>query len=248
MRLTLHIAIYTISAILYGLLLYGIERSQFIYLILLFVGLFLGYLLIVGKGVIQQEIKPFSRKIWLSMLIAAVGFRLIALFSMPNLSDDYFRFVWDGRLLASGVNPFLQKPSDYVKQPEKMVEYGLSQEIFEGLNSKEYFTIYPPVNQFIFWISSVFSQNSVEGAVGLMKLFLFLGELISLYLLYKLLQHYGRPREWLAFYALNPLVNVELVGNLHFEALMITFFAMGYLFIFQRKMAIVKHSLCACYL
>lgn len=223
MPITLHSILYFISAILYGLLLYKIERAQFTYLILLFGGLFAGYFLIIGKGIIRKVIPPFSRNTWLLMIVAAVIFRLIALFSIPNLSDDYYRFIWDGRLLANGENPFLKLPADYMKQPEKTVELGLTQELYNGLNSPKYFTIYPPVNQFIFWLSAAIFPNNINGSIWLMKFFLFCAELVSLYLIYKLLQHYGRPREWLAIYALNPLVIVELMGNLHFEALMICF-------------------------
>ena len=157
------------------------------------------------------------------ILVAAIFLRVLLLPSLPNLSDDYFRFVWDGRLLVQGISPFLETPEAFMQDPAKAEALGLTKELFSGLNSPAYFTIYPPVNQFIFWLGAYLFPTSVSGSVFVMKLFLFFAEVGSLLLLVDLLKRLALSPLLSVLYAFNPLVIVELSGNLHFEALLIFF-------------------------
>jgi len=84
--------------------------------------------------------------LWISM-----GFRLIFIIAIPALSDDYFRFIWDGKLFVNGINPYLSIPSEIINT-DLAKTAGLSQELYKGLNSPEYFSVYPPVNQLLFAI------------------------------------------------------------------------------------------------
>jgi hypothetical protein len=207
------------SAVLYGVLLYLTPRMAFGQLLTLFGGLMLLYLGLMWLAKQEPELKWLRRGE--TLLLLGMAFRLIALFALPLLSDDYFRFVWDGRLLAAGVNPFELLPSEYLAQPQEMARLGLTEELFAGLNSPEYFTIYPPVLQAIFWLGAWLFPTNLYGHVIVMKAVVVLAEGGSLYLLLRLLRVWQKPEHWLGWYALNPLVIVELSGNLHFEALMI---------------------------
>ena len=223
-RFWVRMSVLGVSAIAYILLLYATPRHVFPQLMGLFSLLFLGYVGLIWKNglFISSASQPPSitrREIW----IAALLFRLIAVFALPQLSDDYFRFVWDGRLLTHGENPFSQLPIDYLGDSEAFQTMGLTEELYEGLNSKEYYTIYPPVNQFVFAIGTRIFPHSIYGAVVVMKLLILAAELGTIWVLMQLLALWGKPREWAAIYALNPLVIVELCGNLHFEAHMIFF-------------------------
>jgi len=214
-------------------MVYGVERTQFEALIISWTalfGLYGGYtwrLGLWGKKEVQQG------ETWKVILAIGILFRLIILFALPNLSDDYFRFVWDGLLWNEGINPFAALPSAYMEDPVVAAKLGLTQELYEGLNSPNYYTIYPPVLQLIFWLGTFLFPNSLFGAVMLMKSTVFLAEVGSLILIIKLLESWGMARNLLAWYALNPLVIVELTGNLHFEALMI-FFLLGSLYLWQK--------------
>lgn len=76
-------------------------------------------------------------------LAAAVVLRLIFLPAMPTLSDDYHRYVWDGRVQLAGVNP-------YVYRPYEQALDGVRYTGRELINHDELRTIYPPLTQALF--------------------------------------------------------------------------------------------------
>jgi alpha-1,6-mannosyltransferase len=213
----------------FGRLLYATPREDFASLISAWGLLALGYLLLLwrlgldlrpGRTIARSARADRQAARW--SLLAGLGWRGLATGAIPPWSDDYFRFIWDGRLLSHGVNPFAQLPREIMADPARAAELGLTAELFAGLNSPEYYTIYPPILQGIFWLAAILSPHSIAGAVWVMKLFVLAAEGGSLWLLRELLRHWYLPQRWVALYALHPLAVMELCGNLHFEALMIT--------------------------
>ena len=198
------------------ILTYVLERTEFLPLILCYGSLFLLYGGILWATRQEKQIKVF--------IGAAVVFRLIILFAVPNLSDDFYRFLWDGNLLAGGENPFLHLPQWYIDHPEAVVP-GIDKFLFYKLNSQQYFTVYPPLLQASFWIASALAQDYFLIHVVLLKTFIFLAEVGSILFLIQLVKRFKLPANSVLVYALNPLVIVEL-SNLHFEAFMI-FFLLG---------------------
>jgi alpha-1,6-mannosyltransferase len=181
--------------------------------ILIFYALaFTGYLFLYKKATLSQ----------LPVFIAlAIGLRFILVFAFPALSDDIYRFIWDGHLLMAGMNPFEQLPAEYLAQEPAIP--GLSTGLFQELNSQEYFTIYPPIAQATFASAVWLSPESWWGAGVIMKGFLFGFECGAIYLLWRLLRHFELPETNVLLYALNPLIIVEITGNLHHEGMMIAF-------------------------
>jgi len=51
---------------------------------------------------------------WAVWLLAGVALRLVFLWDTPNLSQDFFRFIWDGHLLLNGYNSYLYLPDDLI--------------------------------------------------------------------------------------------------------------------------------------
>lgn len=212
-----------------GMLLFATPREDFASLISWWGVLALGYVVLLhrlgldlrpGVGIQLSASADVQAARW--SLLAGIGWRGLATGAIPPWSDDYFRFIWDGRLLTQGVNPFAQLPQEIMADPARAAQLGLTTELFAGLNSPEYYTIYPPILQGIFWLAATLSPYSIVGAVWVMKLFVLTAELGSLWLLRDLLRRWGLPLRWVAWYALHPLAVMELCGNLHFEALMIT--------------------------
>lgn len=186
-------------------------RSQFTELITVMGVLFLAY------GILSAS--QFKHPLILGG--AALIFRLLQFTHLPELSDDYFRFLWDGRLWAAGINPFLYLPSEVLDQPN--VPAGINDALFTRLNSPDYYTVYPPIAQFIYGLASWIFPNSDLGAVVVMRIFLVLGDVLTFVSLRILLGYFRMPRSLAFLYLLNPLVIVEFSGNLHFEGLMMGF-------------------------
>lgn len=163
-------------------------------------------------------------------LIGAILLRILLLFSTPNLSDDFYRFLWDGNLSSQGINPFEYTPTEYL---DEIGEPG--GDLYQKMNSQDYYTIYPPVNQAIFLAAAMLFPGQYWLQVLVLKMFILLFEVGSLFLLFRLLQHFCLDRSLLFLYALNPLVILELTGNIHFEAAMICFTLLAIFFSIREK-------------
>lgn len=228
-----------LSFIAYYILAYATLRTQVYQVFTLFGVLFLAY------GLLYKSIQSTDASVYKCLLVAAILFRVLLLFALPNLSDDFYRFNWDGRLLGNGISPFEALPIHFIDGTYLgIVPDNLNFALFSQLNSPEYFTIYPPVCQFIFWFSCLFFPNDVYGATVLMKTFLLFFEVGSIYLLHRMVLIFGISPKKVLLYALNPLVIVELTGNLHFEAAMIffTLLAVWFLVSFILKKEVPKST------
>lgn len=214
-----------ISVVLYIFLGFIAKRYETLALLSSYFTVFAIYLYVIIKS------RENNILFW---LYSSILFRTFLIFSIPNLSDDFYRFIWDGRLWASGLHPFAEIPSHYITNDKAIG--GIDIELFEKLNSPDYFTIYPPVAQFIFWISVKLSPNSIYGSVIVMKIIVLVAEVGSIVVIRKLLRHYSLPDSRVLLYALNPLVVLELTGNIHLEAVLIFFFLLSLFLLSKQKL------------
>ena len=91
------------------------------------------------------------------------------------------------------------------------------------LNSPGYYTVYPPFGQFVFYLSNILSGGDWYWSAIYMKLFMFLAEAGSVFILIDLVKKYGLLERKVLVYILNPIVVIEFVGNLHSEGYMVFF-------------------------
>ena len=198
----------------YVLIGYFIERSNFELLITVYSSLFLlSYLILKNK-------RHYNFKV---LLLSGVLFRFCLIFSTPALSDDFYRFFWDGRIQQLGFNPFDFTPRQFLNQNSDAF---LSQ-LFPYLNSPDYFSVYPQLSQILFNIVSVIGKDSLQTNLIAMKSIILITEIGTLYLLSKLANNRKQDPSHLLIYLLNPLVIIELTGNIHLEAFMIFFFLLA---------------------
>jgi hypothetical protein len=203
---------------------YFIEREDFVFLIIGILISGVAYFYLIKKTV-------FSRN---QIIGWAILFRISLLFYTPNLSDDYYRFVWDGQMLSNTENPYLILPSKVIES-ENYKHSKFYHELYEGLNSKEYYTVYPPLNQTMFYVASVISGENIYINVLVLKLIILLFEIGLLFILFALLKALKMAANLAIIYAFNPLVIIELVGNVHFEGVMLFFFLLGVLLLVKNK-------------
>lgn len=190
---------------------YQVQRSDFGVLFATFAALSL-LMFLARKNL--KELTPRT------ILLVGVLFRSSLLLTFPALSDDLFRFVWDGILLSNGENPFLHLPQTLINTPLAS-ELGLDQKLFDSLNSKQYYTVYPPFSQAIYGLSAWLGGGTVYGSMFWLRLFLLGAEIGTMFLMGKLLIHFNKSSLNLILYAWNPLVIIEVIANLHFEGLML---------------------------
>lgn len=199
------------SAILIGigvyLIGYQIPRNNFPLLISVVSVAFFGLFILQKSNVKEKQL--FGLGIFL---------RLLLIFSVPTLSDDYFRFLWDGLLIQDGFNPFEYKPSELIGQFENSK---IHNELYNGMNSPNYYSIYPPINQWLFFFSAL--TDSVLGGIITLRLFIIGFEIGTYFIIKKILKRYSLNLNRMWWYWLNPLVIIELTGNLHGEGILIFF-------------------------
>lgn len=210
--LALGVAI-VLSVLGYLLIGYEIQRPETLKLLSAYAIIFGVYVYLVC----QKEHISIKQIIYLGIF-----FRLLFLFSTPLLSDDFYRFIWDGRLWFNGINPFAELPTYYM-QNQGEAPLGINKELFNLINSPTHYTVYPPIPQFINWVAAWLASDSLWLSGVIMRIAHITAEAGTLLLLPQVLKGFKVDVKNIAWYALNPLIIIELVGNLHHEALMIFF-------------------------
>jgi len=170
-----------------------------------------------GQGVLYGIVAAMvlrhglPRRALLAGLAAAALMRAIVVAAPPLLSDDVYRYVWDGRVEAAGINPYRYIPSDPALAALR------DDAIYPNINRKDYArTIYPPGAQAIFFLVTRFGQS-----VLVMKLAMVGFEIAAVLLLLGMLRRAGLPAERVLLYALHPLPVWEFAGSGHVDAAMI---------------------------
>lgn len=224
-----------LSVVFYISFAYDLVRTDYPKLLLLYVALFfLFYKLIqIGRGNLNF------------LMIVALIFRLVFLFAMPNLSQDFYRFIWDGRMILEGMNPYLFTPESFIKIGKFPIHQ--AQELYNGMGALNgsHYTNYPPVKQLVFAIAALVSGNSILGSAVVFRVFIIAADFGTLYFGKKLLEHFKMPVHNIFWYLLNPFIIIELTGSLHFEGIMIFFlvFSLYLLHSGKWKMAAVVFAL-----
>ncbi|SFT86999.1 Protein of unknown function [Algoriphagus locisalis] len=157
---------------------------------------------------------------WQWIFVVGLLTRLSLLLAIPKWSDDYPRFLWDGELVKMNQNPYLETPESWLQNhPESASPY--LEDLFETMNSPQYFSVYPSLNQAIFYFSARGANLDAKTGVLILRAILILGEIGVFFGLLKLFHHFQLPEKRLILYWLNPLVIMEVTGNLHFEGLVL---------------------------
>jgi hypothetical protein len=167
------------------------------------------------------------------ILVAAVLFRLISALGGPSLSDDLYRYVWDGRVQTAGIHPYLHAPLDPALEP-------LRDDDWTRINHPELRTIYPPLAQALFaalaWLGA--------GPIGF-KLFFGLADLGVLAALAWLLRRMGLPPDRIVLYAWNPLAVIETAGSGHVEPVGVALVLLCAVWIVSRRAGLAALALAA---
>ena len=168
------------------------------------------------------------------ILFFALLFRVLLLPAAPVLSTDIYRYIWDGRVQAHGINPYLYAPHNEALKALR------DQAIYPFINRLDSPTIYPAGAQILF---HVLNRLGIQGLVAF-KAAVSAFDMGSIYVLILILMRLKLPIERVLVYAWHPLVIYELAGNGHLDGVMLFFVLLALLFMLQRRQMISVCCLC----
>ncbi len=202
-----------LSVIFYMAFAYDLARIDLTKLLLLYTALF----------VFTYQLLKTSGFHFRLLVASAILFRLLFLVAIPNLSQDFFRFIWDGRLILEGFNPYLYTPNYFIDN--QVFPVTQTQDLYNGMGSlsASHYTNYPPLNQLCFLIAALVTGKSILGSVISLRLIIIAADIGVLYFGKKLLERLKLPSNRIFWYILNPFIIIEFTGNLHFEGVMLFF-------------------------
>lgn len=201
-----------VSFFLYWIFAYDLIRTEYSKLIILYCVLFLLFLLLLKYA--KNNLKFLTAISFLS--------RAIFILAIPNLSQDFYRFIWDGRMILEGLNPYLYTPESFI-QAGGSLPVAEANALYDGMGelNGSHYTNYPPINQLCFLIAAFFSSSSILGATIVCRLLIISADFGTFFFGKKLLKKLNLPEKNIFWYILNPFIIIELTGNLHFEGVMI---------------------------
>ena len=170
------------------------------------------------------------------LFFAAIILRIGSAFIMPSLSDDVYRFIWDGQLIVNGQNPLLTTPDNYFSALNNTnLNYLYLQQLHGLINHPQFYTCYPPLMQGVFTIAAFFGGDSVFISIIIIKLIVALADCVAVFFIAKILKKINADAKLVVLYALNPLVIIEGAGNAHFEVMQVALLVISIYFIYEYK-------------
>lgn len=167
-------------------------------------------------------IRHFWPRNWglLPLMTLAFLARVVLLPLAP--SDDLNRYLWEGKIQLHQMSP-------YEIAPENPQTENLRDSIWQGINHKEYTTIYGPLAQILFKLSAAVWCSPLS-----MKLLLLTFDICTLLILVSYLRKRESLINDLLLYAINPLVLYSFAAEVHLESVMLCMLAMAML-LYQRR-------------
>ena len=211
-----------IQEIFLASILYLGDLREEIPLFLLFY--FLAFLVFLGAArLCQQPCNQLDGNplVLLIIILFALLFRATLFCSEPSLSEDIYRYQWDGKLVNEGINPYRFVPGS--SELTALRDSG-----YELINHKEIGTPYGPLAIMVFSVA-----ERIMSSVYFMKVPFILFDCLSMILILRMLALSGASKSNIIFYAWNPLVVVEVAGSGHNDSLGV-FLLLGTLYFIQR--------------
>jgi len=189
--------------------------------------LFLALLYLIAVGLVFRggaDDGRGRRRLWVIVFFACL-YRWLLVPTVPALSTDIYRYVWDGRVQAHGINPYLYPPQS------------------EALKDLRDEGIYPHINRL--WAPTIYPAGAQGFFLGLHRLGIrsptafkaavVVSDMGSVLLLTLILIHLKVPAERVLVYAWHPLVIYELANNGHVDGFMLFFVLLALLLLLKRR-------------
>lgn len=167
---------------------------------------------------------------WLVPLILLLGiaFRLAVLPAPPSLSTDIYLYVWDGRLIAHGINPYQWTPNADALGPFRDAFWSRTE-------YRSYYAIYMPVSQAVFAVGFALFREDLIGWKAMYALF----DCGVIALLMILLRRQGQPPTQIIWYAWCPLPVTEIALAGHQDVVGVFFLLLAFILAASPRMRMV---------
>ena len=135
------------------------------------------------------------------------------IFSRPTLSDDMYRYVWDGRVQANGISPYRYPPNAPELTP---LQDG---QIYPYINRKPVVTVYPPAAEAAYLLLWKIMPDDIHWFQAVMAA----GGLAAGILLMGLLKDLGDSPARALIFLWSPLLAFETAHSAHVDGLILPF-------------------------
>lgn len=159
------------------------------------------------------------------ILFFAIVFRLLLVPGQPVLSTDIYRYVWDGRVQAHGINPYQYAPADPALRSLQ------DKAIYSRMNWQTSPTIYPAGAEILFRTLNKLGTGGISAFKGADVFF----DVGSVLLLMMILSSLGLARERALIYAWHPLVIFEFASSGHVDGFMLFFVLLSLLSMIRKR-------------
>jgi alpha-1,6-mannosyltransferase len=175
------------------------------------IAFFTAFALYAGATVLALRLESFSRRDLALVFGLAIIFQAFLTFTPPTLSDDMYRYVWDGRVQAQGISPYRYSP----KAPE--LAYLRDETVWKFINRKAVVTVYPPGAEMAYALLWRIWPDSIRW----FQIAMGLGGLLAGGLLVGLLRSLGRSSARVLIYLWSPLLAFETAHAAHVDGLVL---------------------------
>jgi alpha-1,6-mannosyltransferase len=175
--------------------------------------------------ILKEDVPP---RYFYGFLAVGILLRLAFVFVHPVGSPDYYRYVWDGKVQAHGINPYRYAPDDPALD-------GLHSDLLPArVTYPEMRTIYPPLSETLFYCAYLISGESFLG-IKLLILIFDIATMLGIFLTLKVLRI---DRKHLLIYALCPLPLIQFFLDGHADGFGFAFLIFAMYFYFGDKKTI----------
>ncbi len=166
----------------------------------------------VGFVLLIVAVQPRRRRAveWRWLLLVGLGLRLLMLATEPTLSDDVYRYLWEGHLVTEGVSPYSFAIDDAAGDQYEIPARSLA-------NNTSLASPYLPVAHGLFAAAALVLPSEP----WTMQLLMIAFDVLAAAMIIKLLSLAGLPRRRVLLYWLNPLVILEVAHGAHLDAIIV---------------------------
>ncbi|MEX0978468.1 MAG: hypothetical protein WDZ48_06435, partial [Pirellulales bacterium] len=186
-----------------------------------------------GETAAEPDNQP---RVFRDVLLFSILFRLVLLFSVPIQEVDFYRYLWDGRVVWQGLNPYRFAPEGIddaeAGSPAELSEFAAVRDtsasvkgIFDRVHHRQVPTIYPPLAQVFFAVCAAITPATapIWLHVLVLKVLLILVDVAILYSMRGLLRQVGMSDGWSLAYGWCPLAIKEVANSAHVDGLAVLF-------------------------